>query len=500
MVKFVWIIVLFLGLPAGIYFALDGALADQESQWYQAVVKDYPAEQQPQLTLESVCYNPVIGAKAALSPVCNPYKNTKHLRSLAIGAAAIPVVYGLILFLLSVKCRTDRDLLFRLFRPGVYVSTILVATLILLQWFLISGALYGYAFGEMHGDQYFWIVMLGAMAFAGAFFTVKPLFKGFPKATTTVLGVRLEQTEHPKIWGFVRDLAAKAGAKAPDHLILGFTPNFFATEAKVVCNSGTFEGETMYLSLPLCRILSPAELSAVILHELAHFKGDDAKFSIHFYPIYRGITGAIRGVSSASQQVFRIGEHIPIAGFKIIFLLAGLSLLPSVYLLSFFLDAFSRAENYISRDRELAADALAARHEGPRAIATVLVKLSAYSHVWTELIQWARESNSAGVVNYGDASYEPRLWFYNMSQLFSVMASNNASPNVLKNLDAVETPHPTDTHPPLSVRLAALNISVDSIEQEALTVSYDEQCATIFEGLEELEVQISGFEWEVEIS
>lgn len=500
MAKIIWIAVLFLGLPVGIYFALNGALVNQEGEWYQAVVKDYPIQQHQQLTLEAVCYNPALDAKVDLSPVCGPYKNTKHLRTLAVAAPAIPVVYGLILFLLSVKCRTDRDLLFRLFRPGVYASTILVAILILLQWLLISGAIYGYAFGELHGDQYFWIVLFGAMAIAGAFFTIKPLFKGFSKASTTVLGVRLEQAEHPKIWNFVGDLAAKAGAKAPDHLIVGFTPNFFATEAKVICASGTFEGETMYLSLPLCRILSPSELSAVILHELAHFKGDDAKFSIDFYPIYRGIIGSIQGVSNASQQVFSIANHIPIAAIKILLVIAGLSLLPSVYLLSFFLDAFSRAENYISRDREIAADALAARHEGPRAIATVLVKLAAYTHVWPELIGWAKESSRAGIVNYGGEAYEPRLWFYNMSQLFSAMVSSNVDPDLLQNLDAVKTPHPTDTHPSLSVRLKALNTSVESVAQETLKVSYDEECKSLFEGLEQLERQISGIEWELEIA
>jgi Zn-dependent protease with chaperone function len=318
--------------------------------------------------------------------------------------------------------------------------------------------------------------------------------------STTVLGVRLEPSEHPKIWNFVHDLAAKAGAKAPDNLIVGFTPNFFATEAEVICASGKFMGETMYMSLPLCRILSPSELSAVILHELAHFKGEDAKFSIHFYPIYRGVIDSIQGVSNASQQVFRIANHIPIAAIKIFLLIGGLSLLPSVYLLSFFLDAFSRAESYISRDREIAADALAARHEGPRAIATVLVKLAAYTHIWPELIRWAKESSSAGIVNYGGKAYEPRLWFYNMSQLFSAMVSNNTDPDLLKNLDVVKTPHPTDTHPPLSLRLKALNTSVESITQEALTVNYDEQCKFLLEGLEQLEAQISGIEWELEIA
>jgi Zn-dependent protease with chaperone function len=196
----------------------------------------------------------------------------------------------------------------------------------------------------------------------------------------------------------------------------------------------------------------------------------------------------------------RIAQYVPLAGFKIILILVGLSLLPSVYLLSFFFDAFSRAENSISRDREVAADALAARYEGPRAIATVLVKLAAYTQVWSGLVQWDRESKRAGVVNYGEKSYEPRQWFHNMSQLFSAMAFNNADVNLLNNLDAVAAPHPTDTHPPLSARLKALGTSMESIAQDALTVNYDEDCGSLFENLEQLEAQISDIEWQLEIS
>ena len=500
MAKVIWIIVLFLGLPAGIYFALNDALVDQQSKWYQAVVKDVPYEQQSQLALESACYNPTLREKINLAPVCTPYVNTKHLRSLAIGVAFIPVIYGAALFLLSIKCRTDRDILFKLFRPGVYGSTLLVALLILLQWLLISGVAYGYAFGELHEGEYFWIVLLGAAALAGAFFTVKPLLKGFPKATTTVLGVKLEPNEQPKLWGFVRELAAKAGAKVPDHLIVGFTPNFFATEAKVVCASGTYEGETMYLSLPLCRIMSRSELAAVVLHELAHFKGEDVKFSIHFYPIYRGIAESIVGVSNASARVVDLGKYIPIAAFKLMFALAGLTLLPSVYLLNFFFEAFSKAENSISRDRELAADALGARFEGQRAMGAVLVKVAAYSQVWTDLVLWARASHKDGVVNYGGKSYEPRRWFYNMSQLFAAMASEAAGDSLLKDLGAVETPHPTDTHPPLGIRLKALSTSVEAVTPEALKLDYEEECGSLFEDMEQLEVRISDIEWQVSIA
>jgi Zn-dependent protease with chaperone function len=39
------------------------------------------------------------------------------------------------------------------------------------------------------------------------------------------------------------------------------------------------------------------ELSAVIVHELGHFKGADTAFSLHFYSIYRGTFDSLQGVS-----------------------------------------------------------------------------------------------------------------------------------------------------------------------------------------------------------
>ena len=137
MAKIIWIIVLFLGVPATIYFCVNDALSSQESQWYQAVLKDLPAEKQSLYTLQAACYDPTVFTKVDLSQVCTPYKNTRRLRIVALGAAAIPVVYSILLLLLSLKCRTDRNLLLTVFRPGVYASTGLVAALILLQWFLV---------------------------------------------------------------------------------------------------------------------------------------------------------------------------------------------------------------------------------------------------------------------------------------------------------------------------------------------------------------------------
>lgn len=491
MSKIIWTVVLFLGVPAGIFFLLNSALADQESEWRDSVLKDYPPEVQQRYTLSFVCYDPEVGKKVDLSAVCRPYKNTRHLRAIALGTAVAPALYWLSLIIISLRCRTDRALLLLTFRPGFYASTVLVALLLLLQWLLISGLFYGFGFGRINEDEYFYVALFGIVAVVGAFFILRPILRTVPRAEATVVGFQLDEKDYPQLWQFIRHLAARADAMSPDNIVVGFTPNFFVTEATVTCTSGDLNGATLYLSLPLCRILSIQELSAVVFHELAHFKGEDAKFTIHFYPIYRGIADSLYGVSNASVQFARIGSYIPIAGFKLIFIFASLFLLPPIYLLRLFFDTFSYAENRIGRERELAADALAARMESSELMAAALVKVTAFSSIWDDVVQWAKQANSDGVVRLGEASYEPKQFFSNMSQLFSALVQDTVGPDRLNNLDSIKSSHPTDTHPPLSVRLDALNCPLTGVSQTALAVDLEKPSSELIDNLELLEVSLS---------
>src|SRR5262249_10608236 len=137
----------------------------------------------------------------------------------------------------------------------------------------------------------------------------------------------------------------------------------------VVCLDGQLTDRTMYISLPLCRLLTEDELKVVLGHELAHYKGRDTQFSQRFYPIYRGATDALVRL----EQSFSHGEKGSAADFV---------LLPAFLTLSYFLDSFSNAEREISRDRELVADAEAAKVGSAHTIATALVKIHAYSAMW----------------------------------------------------------------------------------------------------------------------
>ncbi|MDF5818220.1 M48 family metalloprotease [Pseudomonas aeruginosa] len=72
--------------------------------------------------------------------------------------------------------------------------------------------------------------------------------------------------------------------------MVGLCDGFYVTANRVCLQpSGEhLEGRSLYLSLPLLGLLDRAELSAVIAHELAHFAGRDAHYSLRFLPIYQG--------------------------------------------------------------------------------------------------------------------------------------------------------------------------------------------------------------------
>ena len=382
-----------------------------------------------------------------------------------------------------------------MFRPGLFISNLVVSVLLVLQAVVLTGTfLYASNEGKLDGDYYFYLCLFGLIALTGVFFTLKPLVSRVRKAQSLVIGRSLSSSDFPMLWSFIKHLADTTASKAPHNLVLGLTPAFFVTEADVQCVDGILTGRTMYLSVPLCRILTIQELSAVIAHELGHFKGADTAFSIHFYPIYRGAFDSLQGVSEAAQGIAEFTQYIPFAAFELIGYLGSLTLLPSVYMLSFFLDCFAGAENKISRDREIAADAVAAETAGATNIASALVKLVAFSGMWDGLTILMKDSLQRGTISVGEQQYNAQQFFGNASNIFAYMVSNHADSKALEGLDSRKIPHPTDSHPPLSVRLSVLGTTLSEIAPTALQVSPEPPASSTIDHLEELEWQLTEFQ------
>ena len=102
-----------------------------------------------------------------------------------------------------------------------------------------------------------------------------------------------------------------------------------------------------------------------------------------------------------------------------------------------------------------------------------------------------RVAQSEGAVQVGDMTLEPREYFNNMSALFAATVQQNAGPEKLKHVDETAPPHPTDTHPPLSVRLNALQVSLPAVAEAALRVNPNPPSSSLIQSLEQLEIDLS---------
>lgn len=378
----------------------------------------------------------------------------------ALAAAGAGVFLLALIRFAGAAARGNRSLLLYLFRPGLYLTALALIGLVIVHAALAMAAIFYGESALVHRIHVGVIAAIGLGAMGGVWSIAANTFSLVRRARTWVMGTSLSRADAPDLWTLVDGLAARVGALQPQNLVVGLDPNFFVTEASVVCLNGTLAGRTLYCSLPLSRILSVDEVSAVIGHELGHFKGLDTKFSKRFYPIYRGTTASIGALRSAEGT-------------------ASIALMPAIAILSYFLECFSVAESLVSRDRELAADREGVGITSPAILAAALVKVHAFSGLW-EVLQNA----AAKAVREGRA-------FINASKTYADTVAANAKSGALRGLDKIHLNHPTDTHPPLGVRLAALGVTVTDVSKPALSVTPSDSAISLVPTPEKIEEELS---------
>ncbi|MBW6274287.1 M48 family metallopeptidase, partial [Pseudomonas aeruginosa] len=203
------------------------------------------------------------------------------------------------------------------------------------------------------------LILLGLLASAWQMLAKISRLRLRPAPALDVIGRRLGEEDAPELWTLLRELAARLDTPAPQHLLVGLCDGFYVTANRVCLQpSGEhLQGRSLYLSLPLLGLLDRAELSAVIAHELAHFAGRDAHYSLHFLPIYQGAASQLAAIEEQEANVFERAALEPAR------LLAG-----------YFLERFGLAVNHWSRLREFAADRRAAQLAGAPAMASALLR------------------------------------------------------------------------------------------------------------------------------
>lgn len=460
MIKRAWLFGILLTVPVVAYGVAVGIQAKMNSEVQSVLRREYPnstAEQRASITVDRMCQDPTPG----LSELCSTNHNLNLMRHASVGAAIIGLLLLLAIYLAGLLARNSRGLLLALFGFGLHVTVVALVGLILAHAALAMAAIYYGESALLGRIHVFLIVAIGFGALVGVVKMVGAASSVVRKAQTAVIGKALSREQAPQLWKHIDDTADRLGALRPDHLVVGLDANFFVTEADVSCLTGSHKGRTIYCSLPLCRILSKDEFTSVIGHELGHFKGQDTAFSKRFYPIYRGTSSSLVALYAAGGEGSR-----------------AIALLPAVAVLSYFLECFAVAESRFSRDRELLADRAGASVTTSHILAAALVKLHAFAGVWDVLQEAVVENLRQGKI------------FVNASSTYAEAVRGSAVPAALEGLAGSHLSHPTDSHPPLSVRLLSLQVSLDDVTRESLDVTPADPAIALIPDAEKQEEEV----------
>jgi Zn-dependent protease with chaperone function len=461
MTQRMWLFGLLLAVPIVGFGVAVGIQAHFNSKLRSAFHEQYPdasVDRLDQITLTHLCEQ----SRADLPDLCETNDNLNLMKQGAIGVGVVGLLLLILIRVAGVLAQNSRSLLASIFRPGLYLTVLVLIGLVAAHAAIAMGAIYYGESALINRINIGIILAIGLGAVLGVFAMARSTFSIVRKAESFVIGYSLTREEAPLLWKYIDETADKLGALRPEHIVVGLDPNFFVTESDVVCLSGKLRGRTLYCSLPLCRILSKSEMTSIVGHELGHFRGLDTKFSERFYPIYRGTASSIASL----QTVGKKGS-------------SAIALLPAVAVLTYFLESFAVAERRFSRERELAADQAGAAVTSPKVIATALVKVHAFTSYWVGF-----QESAANALRKGNI-------YINASKTYADACVQNSTPTALEGIAEAHMSHPTDSHPTLSLRLQSLKTTIADVSAAALAVAPAEAAISYVSDYEKKEEEIS---------
>ncbi len=346
---------------------------------------------------------------------------------LALGLdAAVWIIYAL-----NERAKRSQADLIRSYQLAWRISMVsAIATLFLLIPLLTYAV---FEFSVILTDHYipkllFLIVLLGGLALLNCGVI---LFKKIPLEFHEPMAREVAPAEAPELWQAVRQAAGRLATSPPDRIIIGMQLNFYVTELEVKHDGGRTRGKALFLSLPLLKLLSEAEVTAIIGHELGHFIGEDTRLTREFFPLRLKARATLVAMARSGWVGW-----------------------PSFQFLNFFGWCFGETEKATSRSRELLADQQAATLTSPATAARALVRFQ----VAVEAFQ--RHLKSAIHRATGELPNRPLA--------LVVRETLAAEPEFWTRLFEQKQPHPLDSHPALHVRLDSLGQPMSAAEAQAL--------------------------------
>lgn len=368
----------------------------------------------------SICRNTEPSAQAYREAVCAPYGEVWQFD--LMGRAAAWTLLGGVAVLLAIAALGGLAFVSRTWQVASFVLGWRLMTLASAAQVMLQGAMgvwLSFWVTAILAEKYYikLIAVVGLVVLGGVVVLVAKIFQR-TQTNNNVDGELVTQADAPLLWRRIGQLAARLKTKPPDQIIAGIDANFFVTQAPLTLGNRQVEGRSLYVSIPLLRVLSVNEADAVLGHELAHLRGGDTRASAQLGP--------------RLQQYDQYLDGLREAGFTMVV----------VYFLQLYRLIFQLALSRDSREREFKADRIAAKLVSPQAIVQSLIKIAAYDHYRssTERALFDRDHRLSGTLGIA-ATVEQGLRPY------------AASDDFVDDMRTAHIPHPFDSHPPLVQRM-----------------------------------------------
>ena len=381
----------------------------------------------------------LIAFKAKVAPTYSAPWQFHLVKKISLGTLIGGIAVVVFIFVLGAVAFINRKWRYFSFTLGWKVLTLVCAIQVLIQgcmlvWlsFWVTAVFWNSYFPKI-------ILLFGILVGVGIFYSITGIFSKIPKYFP-IEGELIDKKDAPVLWDNVIQYASSLNTKPPDNIVAGIDDNFYVTESPVMLNHKIMQGRTLYVSIPLLRIMEKSEANAVLAHELAHFSGGDTEASAAIGPTISRFDLYCQKMSEGGLTIF------------------------AFYIMLMYRAVVEIAFMRESRANEFRADQTAAKIVSAKGIINSLIKLSAYSAYRTKIEQNLFEQNSRLDKDLGISQ-----------RIATGLIPFATSEQFLKTMENTNIPHPYDSHPPLEERMKNVGYEVKENEYGNIITSSVEQ-------------------------